>query len=116
MGKYSNTVSIQRCRWRLKQVGLIKIDNETFKQKGFEGRPSWSGTITRNRLSKAWDDGTPQEREELYKFVKETLGTDWPEYARRTRDFLNARILGLVGPTEPQFDKTVDEIIALNDN
>ena len=97
---------------RLKQVGLISVENENFKTRGLGGRASWTGTIARHRLSTAWDNGSSAQREELHGFVKGTSGVNWIKYATRTGDILNARELGLIGLKEPEFDKSLAEIIS----
>ena len=67
-------------------------------------------------FSDAYNDGTPEQRKQLHAFVKSHTGVRWYDYAQRSGDTLNARAIGFIGMVEPQFDKTLEEIIAANDD
>ena len=99
---------------RLQEVNLITVENELFTDKGPGGHPNWSGILRRNTLSSAWNSGTPEIREKLYKFVKNCKGVEWSVYAHTTDDYLNCQALGLIGFNDPDFNATLEEIIALN--
>ena len=101
---------------RLKNVGLITIQNEKFVTRGMGGNASWSGTVRRIVLSGAWNEATPQKRRDLYHFVKDTSGVNWIQYATKTNDELNCRAIGLIGSAEPQYNLTLNQIIAANNN
>ena len=101
---------------RLKEVGLITIEDEKYTERGYGGRPNWTGKIYRNKLSVAWDQGTPEQRENMFNYVKEHDLVRWDIYANKTNDELNLRALGLIGSVEPQFALTLREIVDANSN
>ena len=99
---------------RLKYVGLVFVENEYFSERGRSGLGCWKGTLTRIKLSSAWNNGTPSQREELYNYVRDHSGVDWIKYARNQADQLNCTALGLIGAYQPQYNKTLEEVIASN--
>ena len=97
---------------KLKSVGLIMVAGKAFKQRGHGGRPSYAAAITRVRLSDAWNRSSPQGRKDLYDFRKQHKRVDLVEYAHRGGDYLNCMTLGLFGLGQPNYELTLQEAIA----
>lgn len=97
---------------QLKSLGIINVEAESFKEKGHGGRPSYHGTITRVKLSDAWNAGDSSKREDLVKFKREHKGVRWLEYAHLSGDYLNCMALGLFGLRQPNYALTLQEAIA----
>ena len=92
------------------------VTGERYIEKGCGGHPQWTFTnLQRSKLSDAYNELSPSGRQEMHGFIKRRPGLDIFEYARRTGDVLNCRAIGLIGMVQPQFDKTLEEIIAAND-
>ena len=96
----------------MKSLGLINVEEESFKEKGHGGRPSYHATITRVKLSDAWNAANPSKREELFNFKKEHKGVRSMEYAQLSGDHLNCMTLGLFGLRQPNYALTLQDAIA----
>lgn len=100
----------------LQDIGLWIVTKEEWIEKGPGGHPSYAATIERAKLSVLWDRLSSSGRRKLNDFIKGHPGVNMNQYARNTGDYLNARTLGLLGyGIEPQFDKTLQEMIEAND-
>ena len=100
------------CCHSLIDHGVGQIHDEEWKEKSYGGFASWKGTFNKIKLSIAWNEGTPEERRELDKFIKERKKVKWAEYAQEQGDLLNCMAIGLVGSKQPQYELNLDQLIA----
>ena len=70
------------------------------------------GKVSRVKISDLWNRSNAETRQRQDRFIKNHKGIDWIGYAHQTGDYMNAMMLGLIGMKEPQYELSLEEIIA----
>ena len=99
---------------KLQKHRLVIIEDQWYG-KGSGGFTHWKGTLARNKVSDAWNTGTPHKRLQLHRFMKEHEGVKWQVYMMATDDIFNCQNLRLIDSDEtPLYEYNLKEHAALH--